>query len=247
MAKSAKGKSVNKAAKDKIKHVRKDPGSTSMPGPEKTFRRRGGLIAFLLALIIAAAVGQRYFQAPVGKSPPPPSSQAIPIGGPFSLVDHEGRSVNEGSFKGRFMLVFFGYTFCPDVCPATLTEIGYVLDILGSEGEQVTPVFITVDPERDTPENLKEYLSYFHPRIVGLTGTLGQVKAATKAYKIFFAKAPAEQTHAHETGGDQPHDHDYDMKHMAMIFLMGPDGVYRAHFSGNSDARTMAAKIQEFL
>lgn len=234
MARSAKGKSVNKAAEDEKNNTREDPDSTSGTGPGKTFRRRGGLIAFLLVVIIAAAVvGQRYFQAPTEISPPPPSPQATAIGGPFSLVDHLGRSVNEGSFKGRFMLVFFGYTFCPDVCPSTLTEIGYALDMLGAEGERVTPVFITVDPERDTPENLKEYLSYFHPRIVGLSGTPSQVKAAAKAYKVSFAKTPAEQ--------------DYDMEHTATVFLMGPDGAYRAHFSNATDARTMAAKIREFL
>ena len=130
----------------------------------------------------------------------------------------------------------------------TLTEISYVLDMLGAEAEKITPAFITVDPERDTPEYLKEYLLHFHPRIVGLTGTTEQVKAAVKAYKIYATKAP-EPTHAHENEAEaaEPHNHDYVMEHQAFVFLMGPDGFYRAHFSGNTDAKTMAAKIREFL
>ncbi|HJO73881.1 MAG TPA: SCO family protein [Rhodospirillales bacterium] len=233
----------------KDKSDKKDPGARSGTGPEKTFLRRGTLIGFLLVLLIAVVVGQRYLPTIMGKTPLPSSSQAVPIGGPFSLVDHLGRSVNQNSYTGRFLLVFFGYTFCPDVCPATLTEIGYVLDMLGAKGEMVTPLFITVDLERDTPEYLKEYLSHFHPRIVGLTGTLDQVKSVVKAYKIYVAKAPTEQAHEHksEAAANEPHDHDYDMEHQAFIFLMGTDGAYRAQFPGNADAKTMAAKIKDFL
>ena len=130
------------------------------------------------------------------------------------------------------MLVYFGYTFCPDVCPTALTEMGDALDILGEAGAPVTPVFITIDPERDRPSPLKEYLAFFHPRLVGLTGTPEQVAAAAKAYKVFFAKSAEDE---------------YLMDHTSKIYLMGPDGAYRAHFSHDDDAQVLAAKIREFL
>ena len=266
MAKAAKktAKKKNSAAKA----AKKDPG----PEPGKPFLgKRTGLLAVVVVLGTLLYAIQQIYQTPDVKpgapTVPPTAAVSQPdIGGPFSLVDHEGRPVTQDTFKGRFMLVYFGYTFCPDVCPTALTEMGDALDILGEAGAPVTPVFITIDPERDRPEPLKEYLAFFHPRLVGLTGTSEQVAAVAKVYKVFAAKAALE--HEHEPGRehdaeehakhmqDPKHEHDpghhhdtgdYLMDHTSIIYLMGPDGAYRAHFSHGADARAMAAKIREFL
>ena len=260
-----------KPAKSKYSAAKKDSG----PEPGKPFlgRRTGLLVVVVVLGTLLFAIQQLNQKSGVKPGTPTvPETAAVSqpdIGGPFSLVDHEGRPVTQDSFKGRFMLVYFGYTFCPDICPTTLTEMGGALDILGEAGTPVTPVFITVDPERDRPEPLKEYLAFFHPRLVGLTGTPKQVAAAAKAYKVFSAKAAApEHEHEHQPGykhddeehakhlQDPKHEHDpghhhdtggYLMDHTSIIYLMGPDGSYRAHFSYGDDAQDMAAKIREFL
>ena len=241
-----------KTAKGKIRRNQKtaDPE----PAPIKPFLKgRVGRIAVLLAVVVLAMIGYRFSQSPIDK---PPASPAAAIGGPFTLVDHEGRPVTGEFFKGRFMLVYFGYTFCPDVCPTALTDMGDALGILGAVGEKVTPVFITVDPDRDTSEHMKEYLKFFHPRIVGLTGTPEQTAAALKAYKVYAAKAAApepEPKHDHPEGrkpGDG-HTHgdegDYLVNHTSIIYLMGPDGAYKTHFSHGASAEDMAKGIRKFL
>ena len=135
------------------------------------------------------------------------------------------------------MLVYFGYTYCPDVCPTTLTTMADAIDILDGDGDSVVPVFITVDPERDTPEHLKMYVNYFHPRLVGLTGTSASVAAAAKAYRIYYAKARQDGA-----SGD-----DYLMDHLSFVFLMGPDGAFRAHFENGIGPEAMAKRIREYL
>ena len=159
------------------------------------------------------------------------------IGGSFTLVDHNGKTVTARDFRGRFMLVYFGYTYCPDVCPTTLTTMADAIDILAGDGDSVVPVFITVDPERDTPEHLKMYVNYFHPRLVGLTGTSASVAAAAKAYRIYYAKARQDGA-----SGD-----DYLMDHLSFVFLMGPDGAFRAHFENGIGPDAMAKRIREYL
>ncbi len=167
-----------------------------------------------------------------------PAGAAGPtIGGSFTLVDQNGKTVTAGDFRGRFMLVYFGYTYCPDVCPTTLTTMADAIDILDGDGDSVVPVFITVDPERDTPEHLKMYVNYFHPRLVGLTGTTQSVAAAAKAYRIYYAKAPEDGA-----SGD-----DYLMDHLSFVFLMGPDGAFRAHFENGIGPEAMAKRIREYL
>ena len=159
------------------------------------------------------------------------------IGGSFTLIDQNGKTVTAGDFRGRFMLVYFGYTYCPDVCPTTLTTMADAIDILDGDGESVVPVFITVDPERDTPEHLKMYVNYFHPRLVGLTGTSESVAAAAKAYRIYYAK----------TSEDGAAGDDYLMDHLSFVFLMGPDGAFRAHFENGVSSEAMAERIREYL
>lgn len=183
-------------------------------------------------LAVAAVVGIAF----VVMRPDPPAPKGSPsIGGPFTLVNHLGQTVTDADFRGRFLLLFFGYTYCPDVCPTTLTAISDALDLLGQEGDKVTPVFITVDPVRDTPEYLAEYLSYFHPRMVGLTGTTDQVAAVTESYRVYFAK------------GDEAGDEDYIMDHTAVIYLMDPAGNYLAHFANETTPEDMASGISRHL
>lgn len=157
------------------------------------------------------------------------------IGGHFTLVDEDGRTVTDADFRGRFMLVYFGYTDCPNVCPTTLGVVAEAVDRLGERAEQVTPVFISVDPERDRPERLKTYVAAFHPRMVGLTGDAEQVKAAAKGYRVYYAKAE---------GGDAD---DTLVDHTSVVYLMGPDGSFRTHFSHGTDADAMAERILKHL
>lgn len=211
-----------------------DRGADSSGETAKPFlQRRVGLLAVVIVLLGVAFAGWQYYRQATEK----PQAQAPAIGGPFSLVDQEGRPVTDAYFKGRFMLVYFGYTFCPDICPTQLTEMGNALDILGPVAEKVTPVFITIDPERDQPEHLKEYLTFFHPRTVGLTGTAEQVKTAAKAYKVYYKKSETE-------GGDPG---DYLMDHTSITYLMGLDGTFIAHFSHDTGADAIAARLREFL
>ena len=160
------------------------------------------------------------------------------IGGPFTLVDQDGQTVTDKDFHGRLLLIYFGYTFCPDVCPTTLTDISDALDLLGADAEKITPMLITIDPARDTPEHLKEYATYFHPRLRALTGTPEQIASAAKAYRVYYAKAKMEEDADPE---------DYLMDHSSVTYLMGPDGAFVMHFSHGTDAETMARRIKEVL
>jgi protein SCO1/2 len=133
------------------------------------------------------------------------------VGGPIALVDQAGKPVTEKTFAGKYALIFFGYTTCPDVCPTELSTMAGALDQLGPKGDGVVPVFITVDPERDTPQVVGQYAQAFYPRMVGLTGTPEQIAQAAKAFRVYYQKAPQ---------GDGT---TYLMDHSAFIYLMGPD------------------------
>lgn len=169
-------------------------------------------------------------------SPPPAhiSGQAL-VGGPFTLTDHTGRRVTEKDFLGKPILVFFGFTFCPDVCPSGLQVISAALDKLGSKGRAVVPLFITVDPERDTPDKLAAYVKSFHPRLVGLTGTAEEIRAVAKAYRVHYAKAQDPKSSA------------YTMDHSALVFLMDQKGQYAAHYRPGTSVDAMAAGIEKLL
>ncbi len=196
--------------------------------------------AFGLALIAAAAVA--FLAVRIGDEMPrlPPSGErqavgTVQIGGPFTLVDQMGQVRTEATFRGKFTLVYFGYTFCPDVCPMELATMSAAIDALGPDGAKVVPVFITIDPARDTVERLKSFARNFHPRLVALTGTQEQVAAAARAYRVYYAKAD-------EGAGD-----DYLMDHTSIIYLIDGEGRYAAHFTYGMAAEQMAARIAEFL
>jgi len=156
------------------------------------------------------------------------------IGGPFHLVDQNGKPFGDSDLKGKWHLVFFGYTHCPDTCPTALNEMALALDRLGKEKDAVGIVFITVDPERDTPAALKSYIESFDAPIVGLTGTAEEVAQAAKVYRVYYAK------HAQADGG-------YDMDHSAVIYVMDPEGRFTATFTPDTTAEAIAERLQKLL
>lgn len=156
------------------------------------------------------------------------------VGGPFELVNQDGVTVTEKDFLGQNMLVYFGFTFCPDVCPTELAKIGAVMKMLPADAN-VTPVFITVDPERDGAAEVKSYVEAFHPKMVGLTGSQEQIRAAAKAYRVYFAKNTSNGAT------------DYLMDHSSIIYLMGKKGEYLAHFTIESTPEEIVSKVREAL
>ncbi len=154
----------------------------------------------------------------------PTTGQAL-VGGPFTLVDHTGKTVTDKDYRGRYMLVYFGFTYCPDVCPSGLQVIAAALDQAGTKAaEKIVPILITVDYERDTPEQLAQYVPMFHPQFVGLTGSQEQIAAALKAYRV-YAKKVADPKSAAE----------YTYDHSSIAYLMDPQGRYLTHFTPSSE------------
>jgi cytochrome oxidase Cu insertion factor (SCO1/SenC/PrrC family) len=158
-----------------------------------------------------------------------------PIGGPVALIDHNGKLRTDADFRGKLMLVYFGFTYCPDVCPTDLQNIGLALDRLGAYGEEVQPLFITLDPERDTAQHLAEYVPLFHPRLIGLTGDATAVRDAANAYKVYYAKVPS-------TGGS-----DYTIDHSGFIYLMDRGGQYFGFFPPGTPPDRMADVIMPLV
>lgn len=158
------------------------------------------------------------------------------VGGPFALTDHTGKRVTEKDFRGRHMLVYFGFTYCPDVCPTELQVIASALEALGEAADEVTPVFITIDPERDTAEQMAAYVKHFHQRLVGLTGTQDEIRAAAKAYRVYYAKVKDVTSSA-----------GYTFDHSSIVFLMDADGQYTAHFPHGTSPEKMATVIKKYL
>ncbi|MBX3508671.1 SCO family protein [Parvibaculum sp.] len=201
---------------------------------------RNGKLALAAGIIVAIVLGLALSELLVGtaenRNPGGSSASAPSVGGPFTLVNHHGETVTEQDFRGRFMLVYFGFTFCPDVCPTELGVMAAAVKALGEKGERVTPVLISIDPERDTPEVLARYVALFHPRLVGLTGTPEQVDAAAKAWHVYYAKVEDESV-----------SEAYTMDHSSIVFLMGPDGEYLKLFRPQTPPDEMAREIAKYL
>ena len=157
-----------------------------------------------------------------------------PVGGPFALTDQAGHERTDTEFRGRLMLVYFGFTYCPDVCPTDLQAIGLALDRLGRDGDQVQPIFITVDPERDTAAHLADYVPMFHPRLIGLTGSADAIRKVADAYKVYYARVPQDAG-------------DYTVDHTAYIYLMDRDGNYLGFFPPGTSADRMVEIIRPRL
>ena len=169
-----------------------------------------------------------------GRISAPGAQQIAAIGGPFKLIDQDGRQVTERDLKGRPFLVFFGFTHCPDVCPTTLFEVSEILRALGPDADRTRALFITVDPERDTPPVMKDYLTSFDPHLSGLTGDPAAVAAVAKAYRVYFKKVPLDQ------GG-------YTMDHTAIVYLMDKEGRFVAPFSLKRTTEAAAAELRRYL
>jgi protein SCO1/2 len=186
--------------------------------------------AFVAGLVLVGAIALLL----VGRGQGPSLPQVASIGGPFSLTDQNGRIVTDQNFKGRPFLVFFGFTHCPDICPTTMFEISEIMRKLGPAGDRVGAVFISVDPERDTPKALKDYVSSFDPRIVALTGDEAAIAAVAKSYRAVYRKVPLKE------GG-------YTMDHTAIVYLMGKDGRFITPFNMRRNADAAATELRKYL
>ncbi len=198
--------------------------------PQTSSRSGRGLLLPVLAFVVVLAVG-------VGAWLTLSHSQGgvTGIGGPFTLEDGDGHPVTDRDFHGRYLLVYFGYTFCPDVCPTTLNEVATALDTLGPKADRLQVVFITVDPKRDTPSVVRDYAASFSPRIKGLTGTPEQIETAAREYRVYFAPQPA-------TGGGA-----YTVDHSSILYLMDPEGQFVVPIRTDQTGEAMAAEIAKHL
>jgi protein SCO1/2 len=188
----------------------------------------------ILAVLAAFVAGALTLFATLWLTLPNDVTQPSSVGGPFSLTDQNGRAVSDQDFKGKPFLVFFGFTHCPDICPTTLFEISEVLKRLGPDADKTAALFISVDPERDTPDKLKDYVSSFHPRIFGLTGTADAINAVEKEYRVYAKKVPLKEG-------------DYTMDHTAVVYLMGKDGRFVAPFNLQKSADEAANELRRRL
>ena len=162
------------------------------------------------------------------------------IGGPFTLIDTKGNTVTEAVLQGRYSLIYFGYTYCPDICPLALQNMTQALEMAGPVAEDVLPVLITIDPERDTPEVLASYMTHFSPRFLALTGTPEQVQAAERSYRVYAAKSQATDKSSDDGGN-------YLMDHTGYIYLMDRTGQYVANFQKDATPADIAARLRREL
>ena len=186
-----------------------------------------GLVGLLAALLILGT-GAFFWLSDGGT--------ASLVGGPFALQDGSGRRVTDRDFRGKYMLVYFGYTFCPDVCPTTLNEVSDALDHLGAKADRLQPIFITVDPKRDTPAVVKQYAEAFTPKLLGMTGTPDEIAKVANEYRVYYAE--------HRTG---PGANDYTMDHSSVLYLMGPDGKFIAPIRTDESGPEIAADLGKLM
>lgn len=184
--------------------------------------------AFVAGLVVFLAVFL-YATGQFGGSPGPSA-----IGGPFKLIDQNGKPLTDRDLKGKPFLVFFGYTHCPDVCPTTLFELSELMRALGKDADRVNALFVTVDPDRDTPAVMKDYLSSFDPHLRGVTGDQQQIDTVEKEFRVYSKKVPTK-------------DGDYSMDHSAVVYLMDKDGRFVAPFSLKRQPAETADALRKYL
>jgi protein SCO1/2 len=172
-----------------------------------------------------------------------PSRGASEVADPgrFFLLDQDGREVRNTDFLGRYMLVFFGYTHCPDICPTDLQILAEAMDLLGASAGKVQPIFITIDPERDRPGVLKDYVGHFHPRLLGLTGSRTEIDRVADRYRVQYRKVYAPD----DEDGDGKTD--YFMEHSAASYLIGPDGRGLSLYPRGMTAEAIATDMSGFI
>jgi cytochrome oxidase Cu insertion factor (SCO1/SenC/PrrC family) len=206
--------------------------ASKKPQPRRTVRINGPLLALTVAVVVAIGfLAARAWFAPAETS----AEQTTSIGGPFTLVDQNGRTVTDQDFRGKWMLVYFGYTFCPDVCPTALGRNASAIDLLGEKAEKIVPVLITVDPARDTPQALKDYVAAFHPRMVGLSGSQEQITTVAREYRVYFGKVP----------GNDPDS--YLMDHTSFSYLIAPDGHFVQFFRDKLSPEEVADSLNRLM
>jgi protein SCO1 len=182
-----------------------------------------GLVLFFTAILLVTG----YAPSPVGQA-------VAAVGGPFQLMDQNGKAVTDADMKGKPFLVFFGFTHCPDICPTTLFDMSQLMKELGSDADRTGALFITVDPDRDTPKVMKDYLSNFDPHVRGLTGDPTAINAAIRAYRVYAKKVPLDNG-------------DYTMDHTALVYLMDKNGHFVAPFDVSRTPAAEAADLRRFL
>ena len=189
-------------------------------------------ILCLVALFIGAGLGAMQIQREMNKTAPKEKPMAgVKIGGPFALLDQDGKMVTNAAFIGKYKLIYFGFTSCPAICPTELAKMSKALNELGAQGDVIQPIFITVDPERDTPKVMKDYISLFHPRLIGLTGAKSEIDQTLKNYRIYAAKQPEE-------GGG------YTMNHSNYIYFMSPDDELLSIYHEDDSAEFIAQELR---
>jgi len=197
-------------------------------------KARVAQIVLILAGFLAGVAAIVLVVLLVSGRDPLPSAGAAAIGGPFSLVDQNGRTVTDKDLRGHPFLVFFGFTHCPDVCPTALFEISEVLGKLGPDAQKVSALFVTIDPERDTPAAMKDYLSSFDPQLVGLTGDPVAISSVAKEYRVYVKKVPLDNG-------------DYTMDHTALVYLMDKEGRFVTPFNLKRTPEDAAADLRRYL
>lgn len=202
-----------------------------MPNPSLPWNRIALVLAIVLAMLVALLLGYAFVRTDGGSDSV--TGKAL-VGGPFELVNHNGETVTDRDFLGQNLLIYFGFTYCPDICPTELSKMAAAIDMLPDDAN-VTPMFITIDPERDGVEEVKTYAGAFHPDMVGLTGTPEQIDTAAKAYRVYYAK--------NESGGST----DYLMDHSSIIYFMDTNGEFVAHFTIDSTPEEIAERIRKIL
>lgn len=217
-----------------VKDAEVDPVNLAQPDElrcamEKMMDRRKALMAAFCAL---SQLRSAFAAEPQTPTAAPSTETPASYGGAFILIDHHGKTVMDEDFRGKYMLVAFGYTSCPDICPTMLTDLTHAVDLLGEEGAAVQPLFVTLDPARDTPARLADYVSSFSPRLTGLTGPEALIADVARKYRIKFTKV---------IGNDGA----YSIDHTAAMFLMGRDGQFLDRFVNGTAPEKIAEKIRQ--
>jgi len=211
--------------------------------PSKDLRTNGRRSRGRCGLLLAVALACFFMAAPLAAQTSEPSPVELiesllagrdPVGGPFQLIDHTGRQRSDTDFRGKLLVIYFGFTSCPDVCPTELQSISLALDALGPAAAAVQPLFISIDPERDTPARLADFVSSFHPQFVGLTGELAAIRKTALAYKVFFAR--------HRTASEN-----YPVDHTGFVYLVGKDGRYRGFLPPGSSPQDIRDALRAEL
>jgi protein SCO1/2 len=201
------------------------------PKPQPARRNNTAPYAIIGVVLAALLIGTGAFLWVTGANP----GKSM-IGGPFSLVNGDGRPVTDQDFRGKYLLIYFGFTFCPDVCPTSLNTLADALDRVGAKADRIQAVFITVDPKRDDPAAVKQYAAAFGTRIIGLTGTQAQIDAVAKAYRVYYRE--------NRTG---PGPNDYSMDHSSILYLMGPDGTFITPIRAEQPPEAIAATLSKLV